>query len=412
MKLAFWKIAQSYNLADMNDAYDELEKADEAAALSFKRYNPKCFCRAYMSTSCKADVMTSNLVETFNGYIILARNKHLIDMMEDIRDQLMQRLVVKRKEMQQHIGLLCPRIQERLEKEKHEAAKCRVIPSSDTLFEVGYYLGTVTVDLDVRKCTCRKWDVNGIPCFHAIACIFFCHGNAEDYVHESYTREMYLKTYSGTIPPLEGERHWPRINMPLDPPPIKVGPGRPRKNKVKDPHENPKKQGKLTRHGIEMTCSSCQRKGHNKRSWPNKGSTSAPAPPQPNRKRGRPKSTGEATISTVHMHESQVRHDNTVKPGRIGKGGKVACTGRGRGRGAAAGSIQASTSGKGRGRGWGKGRGRGGSRIGVLFGSDGSVMTNVMPMSGQPVAGSSIESNNNVSQGGSNQIIGSQNSTL
>ncbi|KAL2936399.1 hypothetical protein RDABS01_020014 [Bienertia sinuspersici] len=302
----------------MNDAYDELEKADEAAALSFKRYNPKCFCRAYMSTSCKADVITSNLAETFNGYIIHARNKHLVDMMEDIRARLMQRLAIKRKEMQQHTGLLCPRIQERLEKEKHEAAKC------------------------------------------------------------------------------------------------KVGPGRPRKNRVIDPHENSKKQGKLTRHGIEMTCSSCQRKGHNKRSCPNKGSTSAPAPPQPKRKRGRLKSTGEATISTVHMHEYQVHHDNTVEPGRIGKGGKVAYTGRVRGRGAADGSIQASTSGKGRERGRGEGRGRGGlpQGIGVLFGSDGSMMTNVMPMSGQPVAGPPTEGNINVSQGGSNQIIGSQNSTL
>ncbi|KAL2896292.1 Large tegument protein deneddylase [Bienertia sinuspersici] len=329
-KLLHGSMKQHYaKLADINDAYDELEKADEAAALSFKRYNPKCFCRAYMSTSCKADVITSNLAETFNGYIIHARNKHLVDMMEDIRSQLMQRLVVKRKEMQQHTGLLCPRIQERLEK-----------------------------------------------------------------------KSMKLLSVE--------------VNMPLDPPPIKVGPGRPRKNRVKDPHENPKKQGKLTRHGIEMTCSSCQRKGHNKRSCPNKGSTSAPAPPKPKRKMGRPKSAGEATISTVHMYESQVHHDNTVELGRIGKGGKVAYTGRGRGRGAAAGSIQASTSGKGRGRGRGKGRGRGGlpQGIGVLFGSDGSMMTNVMPMSGQPVAGPPTEDNINVSQGGSNQIIGSQNSTL
>ncbi|KAL2939767.1 Chromodomain-helicase-DNA-binding protein 3 [Bienertia sinuspersici] len=383
MKLAFWKIAQSYNLADMNDAYDELEKADEAAALSFKRYNPKCFCRAYMSTSCKADVIVSNLAETFNGYIIHARNKHLADMMEDIRAQLMQRLVVKRKEMQQHTGLLCPRIQERLEKEKHEAAKCRVIPSSDTLFEVGYYLDTLTVDLDARKCTCRKWDLNGIPCCHAVACIFFCHGNAVDYVHESYKREMYLKTYSGTIPPLEGERHWPRVNMPIDPPPIKVGPGKPRKNRVKDPHENPKKQGKLTRHGIEMTCSSCQRKGHNKRSCPNKGSTYALAPPQTKRKRGRPKSTEEASISTVHMHESQA-------------GGEE--------EGQLLGPFKLLQVGKEEEEAGGKGRGRGGlpQGIGVLFVSDGSVMTNVMPMSGLPVAGPPTEGNINVSQGGSN----------
>ncbi|KAL2941560.1 hypothetical protein RDABS01_029910 [Bienertia sinuspersici] len=333
-----------------------------------------------MSTSCKADVITSNLAETFNGYIIHARNKHLVDMMEDIRAQLMQRLVVKRKEMQQHTSLLCPRIQERLEKEKHEAAKCRVFPSSDTLFEVGYYLDTLTVDLDARKCTCRKWDLNGIPCCHAIACIFFCHGNAEDYVHESYTREMYLKTYSGTIPPLEGERHWPTVNMPIDPPPIKVGPGRPRKNRVKDPHENPKKQGKLTRHGIEMTCSSCQRKGHNKRSCPNKGSTSTLPPPQPKRKRGRPKSTGEASISTVHMHESQVGGE---EEGQMLGAFKL---------------LQVEKEEE-------EAGGKGEAEVVYHRGL-------VMPMSGQPVAGPPSEGNINVSQGGSNQIIGSQNSTF
>ncbi|KAL2923377.1 Elongation factor 1-alpha [Bienertia sinuspersici] len=320
----------------------------------------------------------------------------------------MHRLVVKRKEMQQHTGLLYPRIQERLKKEKHEAAKCRV-PSSDTLFEVGYYLDTLTVDLYARKCTCRKWDLNGIPCCHAVACIFFCHGNVEDYVHESYTREMYLKTYSGTITQLEGERHWPRVNMPLDPPLIKIGPGRPRKNRVKDPHENPKKQGKLTRYGIEMTCSSCQRKGHNKRSCPNKGSTSAPAPPQLKRKRGRSKSKGEATTSIVHMHESQVHHENIVEPGRIGGGGGiVAYTGRGRGRGAASGSIQASASGKGRGRGSGSLP----QGTGVLFGSDGSCDEECIAHVRTSSVGPPIEGNNNASQGGSNQLIRSQNSCM
>ncbi|KAL2943131.1 Retrovirus-related Pol polyprotein from transposon TNT 1-94 [Bienertia sinuspersici] len=46
-----------------------------------------------------------------------------------------------------------------------------------------------------------------------------------------------------------------RVEMPLDPPPIKVGPDHPRKKRRKDPHEDPKKKGKLTKHGMEMTCS-------------------------------------------------------------------------------------------------------------------------------------------------------------
>ncbi|KAL2901829.1 Transcription factor MYBS3 [Bienertia sinuspersici] len=181
--------------------------------------------------------------------------------------------------------------------------------------------------------------------------------------------------------------------MPLDPPPIKKGPGMPRKNRVKDPHENPKKQGKLTRHGIEMTCSSCKRKGHNKRSCPNKGSTSAPAPPQPKRKRGRPKSTGEATTPTVHMHESQVHHDNTVEPGRIGKRGKLLTQAGGEEEGQLLGPFrllkveEEEAEGKGE-----------------------AVV--VLPMSGQPVVGPPIEGNNNVNQGGSNQLMGSQHNSI
>ena len=73
-----------------------------------------------------------------------------------------------------------------------------------------------------------------------------------------------------SIPPIEGERHWPRTDCSLDPPFIKVGPERPRKNMIKAPDESPKKLGKLIRHGMEMTCGVCKTKGHNERRCPNR----------------------------------------------------------------------------------------------------------------------------------------------
>ena len=44
------------------------------------------------------------------------------------------------------------------------------------------------------------------------------------------------------------------MNTTLLPPPIKLGPSRPRKNRKKSAHEDPKKPGKLTRHGLQMSC--------------------------------------------------------------------------------------------------------------------------------------------------------------
>lgn len=103
-------------------------------------------------------------------------------MLEEIRAALMQRLVKKRQDMEKSSLLLCPRIQAKLEQEKEKAANCEVIPSTDHLFNVTYYLNQLVVDLEARACTCRKWDMLESPCCHVVAYIFFQNKEAEEYV--------------------------------------------------------------------------------------------------------------------------------------------------------------------------------------------------------------------------------------
>ena len=59
--------------------------------------------------------------------------------------------------------------------------------------------------------------------------------------------EVY-ETYKGSISSCTRERYWSKKDMPLQPPPVKVGPGRPERNIRKDPHEDPKKACRLTTH--------------------------------------------------------------------------------------------------------------------------------------------------------------------
>lgn len=265
MRKAFWKVAKAYNITDYNEGLEELEEAYPAAAESFRSYNPKCFCRAFLNPAIKCDAITNNMAETFNGFIINARTQHLLYMKEEIRAALMKRVCLKKQEMQKGTTLLCPRIQSILDKEKEKAVYCDVIPSTESIFNVNHNLDSLIVNLPDKSCTCRKWDLMGVPCCHGIACIYFLGKEAEDYVEECYKREVYLRVYGHPVPACEGERHWPKVDQKIDPPPIKIGPGRPRKNRIKDPHENPKKPGTLTRHGMEMTCRLCNTKGHNKR---------------------------------------------------------------------------------------------------------------------------------------------------
>ncbi|KAL2940308.1 putative surface-exposed virulence protein BigA [Bienertia sinuspersici] len=130
MKIAFWKIVRAYNMKDYNKALAELKEKDEAAATAFLSYNLKCFYIAYFTSNVKSDVITNNMAETFNSYIINARTKHLISMMEEVRALLMQRVVTKRQEMQRSRQVICPRVQVILEKNKEIEAYCYVLPST------------------------------------------------------------------------------------------------------------------------------------------------------------------------------------------------------------------------------------------------------------------------------------------
>ncbi|KAL2933974.1 Antiviral helicase SKI2, partial [Bienertia sinuspersici] len=385
MKGLFWKAAKAYNEVDFNDAIEEMEQVDPGAVIAFKAHNPSLFCRAFVKTDSKCDVIMSNRAETFNGYIIHARNKHLIYMLEDIRAALMQRMVLKRTEMEKNPFEICPRVQDKLEKEKEEAAHCLTLPSNVNQFQVNHRMDSLVVDLQEKTCTCGKWDLIGIPCCHAVACIFWMHKNAEDFVSEWYKKDTYLKAYSGSISPCPGERHWPSVELPLDPPPIQIGPGRPRKNRRKHPTKNPKKKGKVTKHEVEMKCSICKSKSHNKRKCPDKdkGPTEEPAP---KRRRGRPSKDTTSYATLAHEMTSPTHHNTTAEPSRTGRGGRMIRGGRGsRGGGSNGGGRgEAAVGNRGGDRGGRRGGGRGGRRggrtptcFGVLFSPDGTPYTNV-----------------------------------
>ena len=157
MKLLFWRCAKAYNEADFNDGITEMKKVNHVAAEAFNLANPRLFCRAFVKVDTKCDVILSNMAETFNNYIMHARSKHLIDMLDDIRTMLMKRIATKREECaSKWSGLLCPKVQVILDKEKEEASNCTVLPSTATVFQVAHHIDVLEVDIERRTCTCKK----------------------------------------------------------------------------------------------------------------------------------------------------------------------------------------------------------------------------------------------------------------
>ena len=92
--------------------------------------------------------------------------------LEDIRLYLMNKSQQNKLSILKVESEFCPKVCKRLHREKMSSSKWLACWSSDTKFEVKNGLQNFIVDLENRTCTCRKWDITGIPCCHAISCIF------------------------------------------------------------------------------------------------------------------------------------------------------------------------------------------------------------------------------------------------
>ncbi|XP_031397476.1 uncharacterized protein LOC116208272 [Punica granatum] len=119
------------------------------------------------------------------------------------------------------------------------------------------------VDLQMHTCSCREWDLIGIPCMHAVACIGFNNLKPEDFVHPWYSRSTHEQLYGFFIKPTAGEEYWTKSNEdPVQPPKLKRPPGRPKKQRKKGAEE-PKDPYKLKRSLGPIVCGKCGGSKHN-----------------------------------------------------------------------------------------------------------------------------------------------------
>lgn len=166
------------------------------------------------------------------------------------------------------------------EKNKVVSSCCIAHLAGEKKYQVIHMSGVqLVVDLARYTCSCRRWNMTGIPCGHAIACISKRHEDPVKYVHSCYKKEAWNRAYGPFIEPMADEREWVRTGLPpILPPAYKKQPGRPKKVRAREPGEappGPSTGNKLPRSfHVKIKCSICKAEGHNKKTCPKKRSTS------------------------------------------------------------------------------------------------------------------------------------------
>ncbi|KAG5627947.1 hypothetical protein H5410_013165 [Solanum commersonii] len=138
-----------------------------------------------------------------------------------------------------------------------------VVPSTDYIYSVSDEGKSFIVCLGNRSCTCKRFQMDGIPCPHAWAVLNNKNMLPDAYCSDFYKPKTVLKTYEVPVYPLPDVTEW---NVPehiaeeiVLPPRYKRPPGRPKKQRDKSFSELSKRKG-------TNSCSRCGNRGHNKRS--------------------------------------------------------------------------------------------------------------------------------------------------
>ena len=120
-----------------------------------------------------------------------------------------------------------------------------------------------TVDLTSMTCSCRQWDLTGIPCMHAISAIYSISEDPVKYVDGGYAKTTQRRIWKDVIHGIKNERYWTKTNQPPLLPPKQVKQvGRPKKLRIKPASEIPADARKFTRGHRKYTCTQCKKQGH------------------------------------------------------------------------------------------------------------------------------------------------------
>ncbi|XP_058768549.1 uncharacterized protein LOC131642290 [Vicia villosa] len=269
LKEIIWRAAKATYAQAWEREMKRMRLINEEAYLHMMKTPPRFWSRSYFRGTNKCNVVVNNLSESFNSVILEARSKPLVTMVEEIRTYCMEKWATNRMRFQKLADDdVLPNIRKKVDRTSTYTNSWIVRMSAEHIFEVHHvenHADKFVVNLKECVCTCRRWELTGLPCVHALASIKSRNFKVEEYIPAYYRKSMYMKVYSSIIYPLNGSNLWARTEYPdVLPPKYRRMPGRPKKRRNLEQGEIDGSDKKMRRVGLAIRCSRCKKPGHNK----------------------------------------------------------------------------------------------------------------------------------------------------
>ncbi|KAK8633758.1 hypothetical protein V6N13_014596 [Hibiscus sabdariffa] len=202
------------------DKIEALTQKDELVAKDLKSKSPKHWTKAFFGCHSKCDMVNNNICEAFNSSILEARYKSIITMLEEIRVKLITRIVDKRKfceSWKHNYGHL---VKKTFDQSKKDGIDWQMVWNDENGCEVKRGRKQYIMNILERICSCRSWQITGLPCPHACCAIWHMGGDPDDYLDQYYHKQTYMKAYAYALHSINGAHEWAKSEIEPVLPPI------------------------------------------------------------------------------------------------------------------------------------------------------------------------------------------------
>lgn len=208
--------------------------------------------------------MTTNIAESINAMFLDEREYPITALFDEINRRYGEKFHERRNEFLNASTIFVPSKERVIAENFNLGNKLLVHQTANYKYIFTGHNEVATVALQCKSCTCRVFDLDKIPCPHAMAALRCQYGDdygrcIYEYSSSYYKVETYLFAYLEEIKPMPPEDTW-EIPMEI------------LKRQIHPPHVEPGKLGrraKKRRKGIGETfptkknkCSICKRVGH------------------------------------------------------------------------------------------------------------------------------------------------------
>ncbi|GMN25940.1 hypothetical protein TIFTF001_001122 [Ficus carica] len=252
---------------EFESKFTEMVEISQDVLSWFQQFPPQLWAVAYFE-GVRYGHFTLGVTELLYNWALECHELPIVQMMEYIRQQLTSWFNERRDMGMRLTSILVPSAEKRILEAIADARCYQVLRANEVEFEIVSTERTNIVDIRTRICSCRRWQIYGLPCAHAAAALISCGHNVHLFAEPCFTVASYRETYSQLINPIPDKNLWKdcgegteggsaKAEITIRPPKTRRPPGRPKKKVLRV--ENFKRPKRV------VQCGRCHMLGHSQK---------------------------------------------------------------------------------------------------------------------------------------------------